>query len=187
MKAIPLAIPEVMLVETVLHGDKRGAFMEDYSRRDFETARIPGEFVQDNYSMSVETGVLRGLHYQAPPHAQAKLIRVLRGRIFDAAVDIRRGSPTYGQHVSVELAAGSGQQVYIPTGFAHGFLTMEPDTEIAYKVTDYYSPESDFGLRWDDPEIGIDWPLAGAAPLLSDKDKDNPPLADLGQVFSYDG
>ena len=186
MRAVPLAIPEVMLVETALHRDNRGAFMEAYNRRDFEAAGIAGEFVQDSHSHSVDQGILRGLHFQAPPNAQAKLVRVLRGRIFDVTVDIRKGSPTYGQHVSVELDAVSGQQVYIPTGFAHGFLTLEPDTEIAYKLSDYYSPENDRGLRWDDPALGIDWPLAGAVPVLSDKDKETPPLADLEQAFLHD-
>ena len=185
MRAISLSIPQVKLVETAIHQDNRGSFTENYNRRNFEEAGISGEFVQDNHSLSVESHVLRGLHFQVPPHAQAKLIRVLEGRILDIIVDIRHGSPTYGQHVSVELDAGD-QQIYIPTGFAHGFLTLEPDTAVSYKVSDYYSPEAERGLKWDDTALGIDWQLADAVPILSDKDKENPPLADLEVAFLYD-
>lgn len=165
-------------------GDDRGFFSETYSAEIFAARGIGPEFVQDNHSFSAAAGVLRGLHYQLPPKAQGKLVRVLRGRIFDVAVDIRRGSPTFAQWVALELSAESWNQVFVPPGFAHGFLTLQPDTEVLYKVTDYYSPEHDRSIRFDDAEIGIEWPLGGAQPQLSAKDQAAPLLADA-QIFDH--
>ena len=144
-------------------------------------------FCQDNLSLSRPVGTLRGLHFQSPPHAQTKLVRCARGRIFDVAVDIRRRSPTFGQWAGLELSADNGKQLCIPAGYAHGFVTLEPDCEIAYKVDDYYSAECDGGVAWDDPAIGIDWPLDGHSPVLSDKDMSLPRLAGLTVDFPYDG
>ncbi|WP_284542570.1 dTDP-4-dehydrorhamnose 3,5-epimerase, partial [Pleomorphomonas sp. T1.2MG-36] len=150
----------LFLVVPRRHGDARGYFVETF-REDLFTAAVGSvHFVQDNQSMSAEVGTVRGLHFQLNPRAQGKLVRCLVGAILDVAVDIRRGSPTYGQHVKVELSADNGQQLWVPPGFAHGFCTLEPNTVIAYKVTDYYSPEHDRGLRWNDPALGIDWPVA---------------------------
>ena len=143
-------------------------------------------FVQDNHSVSAAVGTVRGLHFQAPPHAQAKLVRCGRGAIFDVAVDIRRGSPTYGHWVGYTLSAENGAQLYIPAGFAHGFATLEPNSEIIYKCSDYYAPETEGALRWDDPEIGIDWPVTGNA-ILSEKDTAAPLLADLDSPFTWEG
>jgi dTDP-4-dehydrorhamnose 3,5-epimerase len=148
-------------------------------------AGLDHAFVQDNHSMSAAVGTVRGLHFQSPPHAQAKLVRCGRGRLYDVAVDIRVGSPTYGQWVGVELSFENGRQLLIPAGFLHGFATREPDTEIVYKCTDFYAPDCDGAVRWDDPAIGIDWGLTGAA-KLSDKDAKAPLLADLGTVFTYE-
>ena len=167
--------------------DKRGWFSETWNERRVKDAGIDARFCQDNQSLSRETGTLRGLHFQAPPHAQAKLVRCLRGRILDVAVDIRRASPTFGKWLSVELSAANGLQLFIPRGYAHGFLTLEDDCEIAYKVDDFYSAEADGGVAWDDPAIGIDWHLGGRTPLLSDKDAALAPLSSLTVEFPYDG
>lgn len=145
------------------------------------------EFVQDNHSYSAAKGVLRGLHYQTPPHAQDKLVRCTRGRILDVAVDIRKGSPTFGDHVAVELSALNWSQLFVPKGFAHGFLTLEPHCEVQYKVTDYYSRESDRSIRWDDPDLAISWPLSGEVMSLSAKDKEAPHLKEVELVFEYPG
>ena len=169
-------------------GDSRGFFSETYNRRALEEHGIHIEFVQDNHSFSREPGVLRGLHFQTPPFAQHKLVRVLRGRIFDVAVDLRRGSPTYGQHDCIELDAEAGEQILVPIGFAHGVLTLEPETEIAYKVSNYYTPQHDRGLHWADPALKIAWPLAalGAAePILSDKDRAQPTLAEISATLPF--
>ena len=166
------------------HGDHRGFFAETYSRRQYAELGVDIEFVQDNHSLSREVGTLRGLHFQAPPRAQAKLVRCGRGAIFDAAVDIRLGSPTYGQWKGYELSAENGGQLYIPAGFAHGFVTLEPDSEIVYKCSDYYAPETEGAILWNDPDIGINWPTE-AAPILSDKDAVAPLLSDLDSPFIF--
>ena len=167
-------------------GDNRGFFSESWNKNVMAAAGLDYDFVQDNHSVSAAVGTLRGLHFQSPPNAQAKLVRCGRGRLFDVAVDIREGSPTYGQWVGEELTFENGKQLMIPAGFLHGFVTREPDTEIIYKCTDFYAPESDGAVRWDDPDIAIDWGLMGD-PVLSEKDAKAPSLADLGTVFTYEG
>ena len=166
------------------HGDHRGFFAETYSRRQYAGLGIDVEFVQDNHSLSKEVGTLRGLHFQAPPHAQAKLIRCGRGAIFDVAVDIRRGSPTYGEWKGYKLTAENGDQLYIPVGFAHGFVTLEPDSEIVYKCSDYYAPETEGAVLWNDPDISIEWPT-DTAPSLSEKDAVAPLFSDLESPFIF--
>lgn len=159
-------------------GDERGFFSEAYNAARLAEAGINLIFVQDNHSHSAQKGVLRGLHYQLPPRAQDKLVRVVRGSIFDVAVDIRRGSPTFGQWVAVELSAGKWNQILVPKGFAHGFVTLQDDTEVIYKVTDLYSPEHDRSIRYDDPDIGVEWPWPAAELQLSEKDRAGSSLAD---------
>ena len=171
-----------ILVKAQRHGDHRGFFGETYSRRRYAELGIDVEFVQDNHSLSHAVGTLRGLHFQVPPHAQGKLVRCGRGAIFDVAVDIRRGSPTYGQWEGYELSAENGHQLFVPVGFAHGFVTLEPDSEIVYKCTDYYAPETEGAVRWD--SCGIKWPLSGD-PILSDKDAIAPALADFDSLFVH--
>ena len=166
--------------------DQRGFFAETYSQRVYAELGINENFVQDNHSLSAEIGTVRGLHFQAPPHAQAKLVRCGRGAIFDVAIDIRKGSETYGKWVGYELSAANGAQLFIPAGFAHGFATLQPDSEIIYKCSDYYAPETEGALRWDDPAIGIDWPLQSTA-ILSEKDAVAPVLADLDSPFHMEG
>ena len=183
LDVISLAIPDVKLVTPRKFGDHRGFFSETYNAKAFKEAGIDLDFVQDNHSLSAEVGTLRGLHYQRPPFAQDKLVRVVRGAILDVAVDIRRSSPTYGQHVAAEISADNWAQILVPKGFAHGFITIQPDTEVIYKVTDYYSPESDAGLLWSDPTLGIEWPLDGKGPVLSEKDKVQPLFADFDTPF----
>jgi dTDP-4-dehydrorhamnose 3,5-epimerase len=183
MNVVALAIPDVKMVRTERIGDRRGFFSEIYTRRAFAQAGIDVEFVQENHSLSADVGVVRGLHFQAPPAAQAKLVRVVRGRIWDVALDIRRDSPSYGRHVAFELSAADWNQAYIPIGFAHGFATLEPASEIVYKVSDYYAPEHERGIAWDDPALGIEWPIAAAAAILSDKDRRYGPLAALPEYF----
>lgn len=168
-------------------GDARGWFTESYSKRRFAELGIDDDFVQDNHSFSATKGTLRGLHFQTPPHVQGKLVRCLAGAIWDVAVDLRAGSPTYGKWVAAELTAAGGEQLYVPGGFAHGFLTLTDNVEVAYKASGYYAPECDGGVAWNDPEIGIDWPLVGTDPVLSDKDKTLPMLRDFASPFAYDG
>jgi dTDP-4-dehydrorhamnose 3,5-epimerase len=180
-----LAIPEVKLITPPIFRDERGFFSETYNRQALAAAGIDAEFVQDNQSLSRAKGVLRGLHFQSSPRAQAKLVRVVRGSIFDVAVDIRRGSPTYGRHVSATLSAENWAQLWVPVGFAHGFCTLEPDTEVIYKVTDFYAPERDRGLAFDDTDLAIQWPVAAAPAILSDKDRQHPRLRDLPAYFTY--
>jgi dTDP-4-dehydrorhamnose 3,5-epimerase len=183
MEVIPLAIPDVKVIRTKKFGDHRGFFSETYSKRAFEAAGIHLDFVQDNQSLSAEVGTVRGLHFQTPPFAQDKLLRVVKGAVFDVAVDLRKGSPTYGRHVSARISAEEWNQILVPLGFAHGFCTLEPDTEVIYKVTNFYSPANDKGLLWNDPDLGIEWPVSPADAKLSDKDRTHPRLADLGDWF----
>lgn len=183
VEAVPLALPGVLLIKTRRFGDARGFFTESYNRADFVAVGIDCTFVQDNQSFSAPQGTVRGLHFQAPPHAQAKLVRVLRGAILDVVVDIRRASPTYGEHVAVELDHAEGRQLFVPEGFAHGFCTLTPDTEVFYKVTDVYAPGCDRGLAWDDPALGIRWPVDAADAILSDKDRRQLRLSALDPVF----
>jgi dTDP-4-dehydrorhamnose 3,5-epimerase len=184
MQVIETAIPDVKVIVPKKHGDNRGFFSEVYSRRAFAAADINVEFVQDNHSLSAEVGVVRGLHYQLPPMAQAKLVRVVRGAILDVAVDIRRSSPTFGKMVAEEISEANWKQIYIPPGFAHGFRTLAPNTEVIYKVTNFYSPEHDRGIRWNDPALGIDWGIPEADAVLSERDKKHPTLASAMDLFA---
>jgi dTDP-4-dehydrorhamnose 3,5-epimerase len=183
MQISSLEIEAVKLVLPTKHSDKRGYFVETWNRRRFAEAGIDIDFVQDNCSYSVSTGTIRGLHFQTPPKAQAKLVRVVRGSVFDVAVDLRRASPTCGRSVSAVLSAEGGEQMFIPIGFAHGFCTLEPETEVAYKASDFYSPEHDAGIAWNDEELAIAWPLADLEPVLSEKDKKLPRLRESRLVF----
>lgn len=177
------AVPGPVLVTAKRFGDHRGFFLETYSARDFAALGIPDVFVQDNHSLSASPGTIRGMHFQLPPHPQAKLVRVLRGAILDIAVDIRRSSPFCGRHVAVELTAENARQLYVPVGFAHGFCTLTPDTEVAYKVTDVYAPDCDRGIAWNDPDLALPWPFGPEAVQLSDKDRRAPRLRDLANGF----
>ena len=186
----------VQLIRPKRFGDARGWFTEVYSVPAFAALGIDCAFVQDNHSLSAPAFTLRGLHFQTPPRGQDKLVRCIRGRIFDVAVDVRKGSPTYGQWVGAELSAENGHQLFIPIGFAHGFVTLEPDCEVTYKCSDTYAPDYDGGIRWDDPALrsldgqggGIDWGMpAGTTPELSAKDKVQPLLAEFDSPFPYDG
>lgn len=180
-----LAIPAVKILNPRRFADDRGFFSETYSRRAMEAAGLPGEFVQDNHSLSRPAGTVRGLHFQRPPFAQDKLVRVVRGAILDVAVDLRPDSPTFGQHVSAVISAEAWNQIFVPIGFAHGFCTLTDDTEVVYKVTAPYSPAHDLGLLWNDPALGIDWPVDAERAILSDKDRRNPGLAELDRsVFA---
>ncbi len=182
----PLAIPDVKIIRPKKHGDDRGFFSETYTQRAFAEIGITIPFVQDNHAFSAARGTLRGLHFQSAPFAQDKLVRVARGAIFDVAVDLRKGSPTYGQHVSAVISAKEWNQILVPIGFAHGLLTLEPDTEVIYKVSNFYSPQHDLGLLWNDPAVGIDWPLDEADVILSAKDKVQPRLAEQPAYFTYE-
>ena len=183
LQALPLV--GLVSVQPKRHGDGRGFFAEAYNRERYVASGLNANFVQDNHSVSTAVGTLRGLHFQAPPHAQAKLVRCGRGAIFDVAVDIRRGSPTHGKWVGEVLSEENGKQLFIPEGFAHGFVTLEPNSEIVYKCSDYYAPETEGSLRWDDPDIGIEWPLTGD-PVLSEKDAIAPFLADFESPFTFE-
>lgn len=178
----PLVLKDVLEITPRRFGDARGFFSETYNAERFAAAGVDMVFVQDNHSYSAPAGVLRGLHYQLAPRAQDKLVRVVRGAILDVAVDIRRGSPEFGRFVALEVSAEKGNQILVPKGFAHGFVTLVADTEVIYKVTDFYSPGHDRSIRFDDPAIGIDWPVAALAVTLSDKDRAAPLLADA-EVF----
>lgn len=177
LEATPLAIPDVVLLRPARHHDARGWFSETWNLRTFAEAGIDAAFVQDNEVWSRAAGTLRGLHYQLPPAAQGKLVRAVRGRLYDVAVDLRDGSPTFGRHAACTLDAEAGEAVYVPAGFAHGYLTLGPDTLVQYKVTDYWAPECERGIRWDDPVLGIDWPVPVGGPAVGERDRNLPPLS----------
>ncbi|NCD26391.1 MAG: dTDP-4-dehydrorhamnose 3,5-epimerase [Deltaproteobacteria bacterium] len=182
MNATPLAIPEVVLFTPRVFGDARGFFFESFNARTFaEATGLNPDFVQDNHSRSSQ-GVLRGLHYQLPPHAQGKLVRVVSGEVFDVAVDIRKSSPTFGRWVGATLSAENKQQLWIPPGFAHGFVTLSDSAEFLYKTTDFYAPETERCIIWNDPDIGVTWPWS-QTPVVSDKDKQGTPFVDA-EVFA---
>lgn len=183
MKFVPTPIPDLFVIEPRVFGDHRGYFFESYSAEHFKSAGIAADFVQDNESFSGK-GVVRGLHFQAPPKAQGKLVRVQRGRVLDVAVDIRKGSPTYGQHYSIELSEENKKMMWIPPGFAHGFATLEDDTVFLYKCTDTYSPEHEGSVLWNDPALEIDWRVS--EPKLSAKDEVGPLLKDFSSPFTYE-
>jgi dTDP-4-dehydrorhamnose 3,5-epimerase len=181
-----LEIEGLILVTPKRYADDRGFFSETYNKALLaEEAGIDRAFVQDNFSQSKEAGTIRGMHFQAPPMAQGKLVRTIRGSILDVVVDIRQGSPTYGRWVSAILSAENWAQIWVPEGFAHGFCTLEPDTEVAYKVTEYYSAEHDRGLAWNDPALAIAWPVSAGDAVVSDKDRQHRPLAELEPFFTY--
>ena len=177
----------IKLIETRRFGDDRGWFMETFHAEKWAAQGIDVSFVQDNHSFSANVGTIRGIHFQSPPHAQDKLVRCSRGAIIDYAVDLRKGSPTYGKFVAAELSAENGKQLFVPVGFGHAFVTIAPDTEVLYKVSDVYAPECDGGIRWDCPTIAIDWPLPPEGPTLSGKDTTLPVLAEFDSPFTYDG
>jgi len=180
-----LQIPGLLLITPRRFGDERGFFSESWNRKALAGHGVDIDFVQDNHSLSKTVGTVRGLHFQAPPHAQAKLVRCGRGRLFDVAVDARKGSPTFGKWFGAELSFDNGKQLLIPEGFLHGFMTLEPDTEIIYKCSDYYAPECDGSVRFDDPAIGIDWPLKNIDFTVSAKDRDAPSFADFDNPFKF--
>ena len=184
MKVIETGLPGVLIIEPRRHEDDRGFFAESWNRRALQTAGLEIEFVQDNQSLSVATGTIRGLHYQAPPHAQAKMVSCMQGRLYDVVVDVRRGSPTYGQSLGIELSFRNGLQLFVPEGFLHGFVTREPDTVVCYKVNRHHDSTSDGAVRWDN--CGIDWGLEGA-PILSGKDAAAPALKDWDSPFEWVG
>jgi dTDP-4-dehydrorhamnose 3,5-epimerase len=181
----PLEIEDILVIAPTKHGDHRGFFSETYRSDLLRTHGLNVDFVQDNHVHSTERGVLRGLHFQTPPHAQGKLVRCVRGSILDVGVDVRGGSPTFGRHVAIELSATNWKQLWLPPGFAHGYITLEPDCEVIYKVSDYYARECEAGIAWDDPNLGIDWRISTADLVLSDKDRNNPRLADIAPPFHY--
>lgn len=184
MELLESGLPGVVELRPARHGDDRGWFSEVWNRYTLAEHGIDIDWVQDNESVSAASGTLRGIHFQTAPHPQDKLVRVISGRILDVAVDLRRSSATFGQHVAVELTADAGNQLLVPQGFGHAFVTLEADCRVAYKVSGAYSPECDAGIRWDDPTIGIDWPMDAAALMLSDKDRSAPLLADAdGLLF----
>ena len=184
MQLIPTSIPEVVILEPRLFRDERGYFFESFSEQRFAELVAPTHFVQDNESRS-SYGVVRGLHFQLPPHAQAKLVRVLRGRVLDVAVDVRIGSPTFGQHVAVELTEDNHRMLFLPHGFAHGFSVLSEEAVFQYKCDNYYAPEAEGAIAWDDPALGIDWRLPAEAIRLSAKDSCHPRLSEAPQLFNY--
>jgi len=184
MEVTDTAIPGVKVLTPRKHADERGAFTETYSRRSLAGAGIVVEFVQDNAALSHEKGTVRGLHFQIPPSAQAKLVRVVRGAIFDVCVDIRHGSPTFGAHVSQELSAENGTQIFVPEGFAHGYCTLLPGTEVAYKVSAHHAPDLEGGILWCDPDLGIKWPVGPEEAILSERDQRWPAFSGLPQIFA---
>jgi dTDP-4-dehydrorhamnose 3,5-epimerase len=184
MRLIETGLPGLALLEPKVFRDERGFFLESYSEAAFDSLGIRARFVQDNHAFSKQAGVLRGLHFQLPPFAQAKLVWVVRGSVLDVALDLRRDSPTFGRHFSVELSAENMKRLFIPRGFAHGYATLEPDTEFLYKVDAPFSPQSDAGILWNDPDLGISWPVA--EPVLSPKDRLLPRLKDFDSPFVCD-
>jgi dTDP-4-dehydrorhamnose 3,5-epimerase len=185
MKIERLEIADILMVTPARHGDSRGFFSETFRADAFAKHGVDATFVQDNHAFSAQKGVLRGLHFQVAPRAQGKLVRCTRGAILDVGVDIRQGSPTYRRHVAVELSASNWRQLWVPPGFAHGYVTLQDDCEVVYKVTDYYAPEYDRGIAWDDPALGIDWRIPVDCVILSDKDKKHPRLSDVAPAFQY--
>ena len=186
-RKIETELEGVYILESTVFEDHRGFFMESYNKRDFEEIGLFFDFVQDNHSLSVQAGVLRGLHFQLNPKAQTKVVRCLKGVIYDVVVDIRKGSPTFGKWIGVILSEYNKRQIVVPKGFAHGILTLVPNTEILYKVDEYYSPEHDRAIRWNDPELKINWPIK--EPILSEKDKNAPFLREIIDEinFVYEG
>ena len=183
MQVIASEIPDVKILVPKKFGDHRGFFSETFNRKTLRDLGIDAEFVQDNHSLSVEKGVVRGLHYQVPPTAQDKLVRVIKGAILDVAVDIRRGSSTFGRHITAMISAENWRQIFVPRGFAHGFVTLEPNTEVLYKVTDYYSPKDERGIRWNDPALGIDWGIPQEKAILSERDTKHPLFSAVSDWF----
>jgi len=179
-------IPDLVVLTPKRFGDERGYFSESWNADVMAQAGLDLRFVQDNHSLSHEVGTIRGLHFQHPPKAQTKLVRCGRGRLFDVAVDIRKGSPSFGAWFGVELSAENGRQLLVPVGFAHGFITREPETEILYKCTDFYAPDHDAGILWADPDLGVEWGLGDQAPLLSNKDRLAPCLSEIDSPFTYE-
>jgi dTDP-4-dehydrorhamnose 3,5-epimerase len=186
MKILATSLSEVKIVIPQRIGDSRGFFSEVWNGRDFVEAGIDGAFVQDNHIRNPLKGTLRGLHYQLPPMAQGKLLRVTRGSILDVAVDIRRGSPTFGHCAEAVLSADNWHQIWVPPGFAHGYCTLEDDTEVQYKVSDFYSPPHERGIAWNDPALAIGWPFSAEAITISDRDRRLPRLAEQPDLFEYD-
>jgi dTDP-4-dehydrorhamnose 3,5-epimerase len=178
-------IPDIFAMVSPRRADHRGFFSETYRRDALAAEGLNQEFVQENHVHSAQRGVLRGLHFQIPPHAQGKLVRCVRGAILDVGVDIRKGSPCYGRHVAVELSAANWKQLWLPPGFAHGYVTLAADCEVIYRVTDYWAPDCERGVAWDDPGLGIDWRISAADAVLNDKDRSNPPLAEVEPFFHY--
>ncbi len=183
VEVLATEIADLKIIVPRIHRDHRGFFSETYSKAGLNALGVNLEFVQDNHSLSVERGVVRGLHFQIPPFAQDKLVRVIRGSIFDVAVDLRRGSGTYGKHAARVISAAEWNQFLVPVGFAHGFCTLEANTEVIYKVTNYYAPEHDRGLLWNDPDLGIAWPIAEGEAILSEKDRSQPQFRELQIYF----
>jgi dTDP-4-dehydrorhamnose 3,5-epimerase len=186
MKIKTTMIPGVVVVTPQRHADSRGYFVEAFNEREFREAGIAVTFVQDNHSFSVLQGTVRGLHFQLPPAPQSKLVRALRGSIFDVVVDLRMGSPTYGRWIAETLTAEGGEQIFVPHGLAHGFCTLEPDTEVLYKVDAFYDPECDNGIIWNDPTLAIGWPVAPEKVVLSDRDRKLRPLEHFVSPFRYE-
>jgi dTDP-4-dehydrorhamnose 3,5-epimerase len=185
MKVEKLDLEGALVLSPAKHGDHRGFFSETFRSDALREQSVTLDFVQDNHAYSSSRGVLRGLHYQIPPHAQGKLVHCVRGSILDVGLDIRTGSPTFGRHVAIELSAANWKQLWLPPGFAHGYITLEPDCEVTYKVTDYYAKDCERGIAWDDPALGIDWRLSPASIILSDKDRENPRLTNVISPFHF--
>lgn len=185
MNVVQTEIPGVVIIEPRVFEDARGYFFESFSQRDFDAQVREVKFVQDNESKS-SYGVLRGLHFQKPPYAQSKLVRVVKGAVLDVAVDIRKGSPTFGKHVAVELTESNHRQFFIPRGFAHGFVVLTDEVVFQYKCDNFYAPLSEGALAWDDPDLGIDWKVKASDVILSDKDRAHPRLKDAGWLFDYE-